>query len=230
MRKSSSPKKTVRSPATPRAKPGRPKASSAERSENRELVLSAAERIYARQGYADITVEHLIVEAGISRPTFYRWFSSKDEVLEEIVHRANDALLARIQQAVSLRAELVEKITAGVDAYLQWGIETGPLVLALHREANQQGSPVYKDRKRVGKGMLMLYQQQGKLYEQRSAHPLIYQALIVATEYAGSWLYRKPRVTAIDIDAARQVMLRIVLSTLLDRIDHQYIPPLLSAD
>lgn len=199
-----------------RASPGRPKASDAERNENRQIVISAAERVYARMNYADITVEHLITEAGISRPTFYRWFSNKDEVLEEVVHRANDALIVSLQEAVSGHASAEEKIRAGVDAYLKWGRESGKMVPALYREANQPGSPVFKDRIRVGKSMLTLYQHQGDLHHRENTPPLVYQALIAATEYISGWLFSKRRQTEEDIQTARQVMLRIVLSTLSD--------------
>jgi AcrR family transcriptional regulator len=207
-----------------RASPGRPKASAAERDANRQMLLGAAERVYARMNYADITVDHLIAEAGISRPTFYRWFSSKDEVLEEIVARANDVLIAAIPRAVADEHSVAGKIRAGVDAYLRWGIETGRRVPALYREASQHGSPVFRDRKRVGKAMLMLYQHQGELHDRPQIHPLVYQTLIAATEYANSWLIAREQPGLDDIAVARQVMLRIVLSTLADDIGAGELP------
>lgn len=215
MRKPASPKVAAKKrTVAKRTAPGRPRATAAELAENRQAVIEVAERVYARTNYADVTVEDLITEARISRPTFYRWFANKDEVLEEIVRRANDALIASLQQAVAGHEDIVDKIHAGVDAYLKWGIDSGRRVPALYREANQHGSPVFKDRARVGKSMLMLYQHQGEMHHRDNIHPLVYQALIAATEYISSWLFSKRRHSEADVETARQVMLRVVLSTL----------------
>ncbi|MGC1548290.1 MAG: hypothetical protein WA777_07140 [Rhodanobacter sp.] len=78
------------------------------------------------------------------------------------------------------------KIQAGVDVYQKWGMETGRLVSALYREANQQGFPAHKDRNRVGKNMLVLYQNQAELHRLQNDHPLVYQTLIAAKEYVSS--------------------------------------------
>lgn len=201
---------------TRRAGPGRPKATAADLAENRELVIGAAERVYARMNYADITVEDIISEARISRPTFYRWFANRDALLTEIVRRANDALIASLSGAAAGHPSMVEKIQAGVDAYLAWGIETGRRVPALYREATQPASPVFKDRARVGKSMLQVYQHEGDLHRREATHPLVYQTLIAATEYVSSWLFSKRRQSAADVQTAREVMLRVVLRTLAD--------------
>lgn len=205
--------------AAKRAGPGRPKATAAELAGNRELVINAAERVYARMNYAEITVEDLIAEAGIARPTFYRWFANKDALLTEIVRRANDALIESLKGAVAGHPGINEKIHAGVNAYLAWGMETGRRVPALYREANQPASPVFKDRVRVGKSMLLVYQHEGDVDRHEGIHPLVYQALIAATEYVSSWLFSKRRRSETDIATAREVMLRVVLRTLADLPD-----------
>lgn len=206
--------------------PGRPKASAAQRAENEELVLAAAEAVYARHSYHEITVEQILVEAGISRPTFYRWFSGKDEVLERVVRRANDALLTRMHDSMSRAEDLMGRIAAGVDAYIQWGLETGPLVLALYREGHLSGSPVHKDRRRVGEGTLKLYMDQVHKLGRPVAHPLLYQSIIAAILHAGSWLFSKQNPTAREIETARRVMLRIAQSALAEGKERAAIPPL----
>ncbi|HXG27226.1 MAG TPA: TetR/AcrR family transcriptional regulator [Nevskiales bacterium] len=205
--------------------PGRPKASAAQRAENEELVLAAAEVVYARHSYHEITVEQILVEAGISRPTFYRWFSGKDEVLERVVQRANDALLARMNASMSQAEDLMGRIAAGVDAYIQWGLDTGPVVLALYREAHLPGSPVHKDRRRVGEGTLRLYMDQVQKLGRPVAHPLLYQSIIAAILHAGSWLFSKQAPTEQEIRLARQVMLRIAQSALAEGRERSAVPP-----
>jgi AcrR family transcriptional regulator len=204
-----------RSATQTRVRPrGRPPASAAQRAENEEWVLAAAERVYARRSYHEITVEEILKEAGISRPTFYRWFTGKDQVLEKIVRRANDDLLRRMSEAVAHAQGLAGRIAAGVDAYIRWGLETGPVVIAMYREAHLPGSPVHKDRGRVGEGTLRLYLEQLRKFGRPAVHPLLIQSLISAILHAGSWLFSRPAPTRADIEIARSVMLRIAQATL----------------
>ena len=45
----------------------------------RERILSAVGDVASVAGYSDMTVEGVIVTAGVSRRTFYEHFKSKDE-------------------------------------------------------------------------------------------------------------------------------------------------------
>jgi TetR/AcrR family transcriptional regulator, ethionamide resistance regulator len=56
--------------------------------DDRELaILATAERLLADRPLADISVDDLARGAGISRPTFYFYFSSKDAVLQTLFER-----------------------------------------------------------------------------------------------------------------------------------------------
>jgi len=50
----------------------------------RERIVEGARRCFARLGYAATRVEDILLEASVSRPTFYRVFRNKDEVYAEI--------------------------------------------------------------------------------------------------------------------------------------------------
>lgn len=70
--------------------------------DDRELaILETAEHLLAQRPLADISVDDLAKGAGISRPTFYHYFASKDAVLltllERVIAEADadiDALMA----------------------------------------------------------------------------------------------------------------------------------------
>ena len=70
--------------------------------DDRELaILETAERLLAERPLADISVDDLAKGAGISRPTFYFYFPSKDAVLLTLMdsviaeaHAAREALMA----------------------------------------------------------------------------------------------------------------------------------------
>ena len=55
----------------------------------------------AERGYAEVTIAHVISRAGISRPTFYEYFSDKDSCFLAALHAATDDLLRNVRQDVS---------------------------------------------------------------------------------------------------------------------------------
>ncbi|MER8073437.1 TetR family transcriptional regulator [Streptomyces sp. NPDC094034] len=65
----------------------------------REEVLRQAWRLFAEQGFAATTIDQIAEAAGMSRRTFFRYFSNKDELLQakllQSVERLADALKAR---------------------------------------------------------------------------------------------------------------------------------------
>ena len=69
--------------------------------DDRELaILATAERLLEEQQFAEISVDDLAKGAGISRPTFYFYFPSKDAVLltllERVIAEADAALRASV--------------------------------------------------------------------------------------------------------------------------------------
>jgi AcrR family transcriptional regulator len=69
--------------------------------DDRELaILSTAERLLAERPLADVSVDDLAKGAGLSRPTFYFYFPSKDAVLltlfERVIVEADSALAALV--------------------------------------------------------------------------------------------------------------------------------------
>jgi TetR/AcrR family transcriptional regulator len=59
----------------------------------RTRILDAAERVFARRGYAAATTQELAAEAGIQKRMLFYYFANKDEVYERVLER----LLAGIQ-------------------------------------------------------------------------------------------------------------------------------------
>lgn len=53
-----------------------------------DLILDAAQRIIRRQGPAKFTLTAVAAEAGVSRPTVYRWFPTKELLLASLASSA----------------------------------------------------------------------------------------------------------------------------------------------
>jgi AcrR family transcriptional regulator len=82
------------------ARPGRGRRAARPSGDDRELaILETAERLLEQHPLADISVDDLAKGAGISRPTFYFYFASKDAVLLTLLERViaeADAALKRL--------------------------------------------------------------------------------------------------------------------------------------
>jgi AcrR family transcriptional regulator len=64
---------------------GRPRAERREKA--RDLVVETALRLFSERGYIGVRVEDIATEAGISRATFYKYFSEREEILGELFAR-----------------------------------------------------------------------------------------------------------------------------------------------
>jgi AcrR family transcriptional regulator len=69
------------------------------KTETRHALRQAAHRLFAEQGFAQTTIEDITDAADVSRRTFFRYYSSKEDLLQadiaDLLPRMTDALLAR---------------------------------------------------------------------------------------------------------------------------------------
>ena len=80
--------------------------------DKRRLILDAAVRVFARQGFHATRVSDIADEAGVAYGLVYHYFSSKDEVLNELFVERWSLLLAAIEEADRTGASPREKLGA----------------------------------------------------------------------------------------------------------------------
>ncbi len=73
--------------------------------ERERAILATAERLLEERPLSEISVEDLARGAGISRPTFYFYFPSKDAVLLTLVDRMVEEAAASREEALAKLAE-----------------------------------------------------------------------------------------------------------------------------
>lgn len=73
-----------------------PKVSETYKEERRIHLVSAAERVFLRQGYVHTTVQHILAEAQVSRGAFYLYFHNKVDVFEAVLHRQDQRYFEEI--------------------------------------------------------------------------------------------------------------------------------------
>jgi AcrR family transcriptional regulator len=84
-------------------------------SDTQRRILGAALEVFAEAGFAEARVESITERAGCSRPAFYQYFSSKDEVFW--------ALAGRLGREMVTLAERLGRVTpdaAGLDHLTAW--------------------------------------------------------------------------------------------------------------
>jgi AcrR family transcriptional regulator len=105
--------------AAAKARPSRSRRGSRPSGDDRELaILATAERLLADRPLSDISIDELAKGAGISRPTFYFYFSSKEAVLLSLL----DGVVAEADEAAFGNMELptgdpTELWRAGINAF-----------------------------------------------------------------------------------------------------------------
>lgn len=76
----------------------------------RNNLLHAAGRIFARQGYAAASMEDIAFEAGIGKPTVYRYFAGKEDLFAAVISEALDDLEKRLDEALLLPGTFEQRL------------------------------------------------------------------------------------------------------------------------
>ena len=80
--------------------------------DKRRLILDAAVRVFARQGFHSTRVSDIADEAGVAYGLVYHYFKSKDEVLNELFKERWSLLLAAIDETDTSSSTPREKLDA----------------------------------------------------------------------------------------------------------------------
>ena len=113
----------------------------------RDRVLEGCREAFGQLGYQATRVEDVLAAAGVSRPTFYRIFSSKQHAYEELDTIAIRYVLAALERADRKEGDWQDHLDKVLDSYLDWrsslqmgGESHSPGLLAVRRELLGQGS------------------------------------------------------------------------------------------
>ena len=121
---------SVSTPEAPARGRRTPRASGDERE---RAILATAERLLEERSLSDISVEDLAKGAGISRPTFYFYFPSKDAVVLTLIDRL-------VEEAKGGREAAVAKLAEDPRAGWREGIEAFYEAFRAHRSLTLAGA------------------------------------------------------------------------------------------
>ena len=93
-------------------RPARHKIREGSRAAYQELILEAAERVFARRGFAGTRMSDVAAEARVSTGTLYNYFDSKDEVFRSLLELRSAVFLAGVKRVYAATADPVARIGA----------------------------------------------------------------------------------------------------------------------
>ncbi len=173
-----------------------------ERSDKRERILLAAERIFARHGFFAARVSEIAKEAGVADGTIYLYFKSKDDLLislfEQRMTQVNEALKAAIAQVPPK-----DQLRAFIKAYLQLVHDEPGAAEVLTIELRQSSkfmkeydNPQFADFLRMLGGILAAGQERGELDATIPTHVAARMIFGMIDELALAWvLARQPSIS-----------------------------------
>jgi AcrR family transcriptional regulator len=100
----------------------------------RQRLLEAAEAVFAEHGYHDASIVKLTEAAGVGQGTFYLYFSSKQEVFDELVRDLNRRVRHAMKEASERGKTRLEAEQLGFRAYFRFTAEH-PALYRIIRQA-----------------------------------------------------------------------------------------------
>ena len=111
--------------------------------EKRRIILDAAVRVFARQGFHTCRVSDIADEAGVAYGLVYHYFSSKEQILDTLFLERWDVMLAAIAEADASERAPEEKLEtiAGfiIDSYRHDPELMKVIIVEVTRAANTFG-------------------------------------------------------------------------------------------
>lgn len=193
---------------------GRPPAGPEAQAAIRQRLLEATRTVFTRVGYHGLSVELVLAEAGLSRPTFYKHFRSTEEPIDLIIRDVNDQLIAALLAAVEGNRDPFAAVEAGLDAWRRWGEDLGPMLRPLFAELHDAHSPASRHRRRtldtLGTQLMAMIERLGRARPTR----LQVDALLNGVEYLGYRFHLETPRDAASWKQTRDAMLRLSIAML----------------
>jgi AcrR family transcriptional regulator len=93
--------------------------------ETKNRIYASAIELMEQQGFDNITIADISEKAGVSVGAFYHYFSSKNDILAEIFHRADEYFSTQVVHSLSQEANVPEQIVKYFDYYAKFNLMSG---------------------------------------------------------------------------------------------------------
>jgi AcrR family transcriptional regulator len=89
--------------------------------EFREKIIEAASRLFLSNGFHASGVDTIVAEAGVAKMTLYKYFSSKEALIVEVLKRKSDEWMLWLRDRVDAIGDTPKRRALAVfDAFQEW--------------------------------------------------------------------------------------------------------------
>ncbi len=145
-------------------------------------VLAAGVLVFAKKGFTEARVEDILEAAKIARRTFYKYFSSKEDVLASIYELATTELLRAVRNAAEDDKDPLASVRHALDVYLDYHVENAALVRVLVEQAVRSDSPLAPHRRRFREDLIRIIDDGVHKKTKKRNDPMLYVAVLSALE------------------------------------------------
>ncbi len=90
-----------------------------EKQARRDIIISAAERVFANKPFIEVTIRDIAKEAGISHASIYRYFSDQQTLFVEAFLKGADHIIQFLEKLINAEKTVsIEKVTDKFISYL----------------------------------------------------------------------------------------------------------------
>lgn len=101
----------------------------------KQELLDIAYNLFLQKGYENTSVDEIILNAHIAKGTFYYYFKTKEQMLEDVIDRMVEAETKQAEEVVGMPISALEKIPAVLGSF-QPKVEENTIVTALNQPEN----------------------------------------------------------------------------------------------
>lgn len=101
----------------------------------KQELTKIAYKLFLTKGYENTSIDEIIKEAGIAKGTYYYYFASKEETLEEVINLILDNMVSRAKQVIEMPLTAIEKFISVIMCFKP-SIEEEQLSNTIHLPEN----------------------------------------------------------------------------------------------
>ncbi|HWO25439.1 MAG TPA: TetR/AcrR family transcriptional regulator [Kofleriaceae bacterium] len=175
----------------------------ADRTEKRERILAAAERVFARRGFFAARVSEIAKDAGVADGTIYLYFKSKDDLLISLFETRMKQVNAMLRAAIA-DVPPADQLCAFIRAYLRLVHDEPGAAEVLTIELRQSSkfmkeyeNPEFADFLRMLGGLITAGQERGELDRTIPSHVAARMIFGMLDELSLAWVLARQPISAV---------------------------------
>lgn len=178
-----------------------------------QIILQSA-AIFAQKGVSETSVQDLLEASNVSRRTFYKYFSDKFDVLENIYRLSINMFSKRLTDEISQAKNVGELIEQTIESYFSYHTSMGNMIRIMHEDTYRQGSSLYERRIFDREAFVETFQKKLKVLGYQNKNIMIFQSIFWILEDASMYLLTETPCEKEDVERVKKELNTVFYSML----------------